>query len=123
MEAASGKRRGRPRRFTKVSAEMLDRAVTGRMVGTVRGRQDRLYAAMAELRLREVKPEAWVLGSGRQGLLTQLGRLLADERVSAAHRARAFIIVVAWLEEQRPKTKDGERIIRRRREGLRSTSS
>lgn len=120
MEAASEKRaRGRPRRLTGVSAEVWERAVFGRMVATARGRQDRVYADIAATQLRAIQPDAWVLDSGRQGLLTQLGRLLYDDKLPPARRTTAFFLAVDALEKDRPKTKAGERALRRIRQTMR----
>jgi hypothetical protein len=121
MEAASEKRaRGRPR---KVPVELSARAAVRSPVSTERGRQDRVYAQYAEDWLGEHFPNAWVSGQGRQGIRTQLGRLLLDQRVPSRSRIVVVDRIVKRLEGVRPKTKAAERLLRQARKKLVATAT
>lgn len=89
------------------------------VVGTERGRQDRAYSLAAENWLGLHHPHSWLLGRGRQGIRTQLGRLLLDSGIPKPRLLVGVEAIVSGMESERPKTKAGERAVRDLRHGLR----
>lgn len=126
-EAASKRRRGRPRVFSEEALRQAARFSYARSVRTRRGAQDLVYRkfAVATLELyREAFPEkaselAWLLEpSPRHSLLSELGRIArpsSDEQGVlrwSAPEVSQLIRAAFMVAEAKPRTKDGVAMIR-----------
>src|SRR5215217_372512 len=105
MEAASENRgRGRPPKFPPEAYPQGPGAPLTR-----RGRQDRAYASIARQLIKDRNPEGseWLIGGTRPklSLLAELGR------VATTHGEEAFWEAVTFLLREKPKVKDGIRVI------------
>jgi hypothetical protein len=116
-EAASGKRRGRPPKYSKKLYQDTEAflGVYGPGPRTVRGQQDRIYAALAIILIRKRFPEPteerrWLFyeaaRTAKWSLLAALGRVLVQDGTIPFWQATEAV------KRERPKVKVAIRRIR-----------